>query len=433
MDFRKLLALGTGAGIEIGAEELKVVLARVRPGGVAILGHTTIGGFRERPAAEWGAEYAAFLKKLGGGHLAATALLPRSELLVRQLSLPGVSDRDLGAAIQYQADALHPYGEDEARYAFARLGRSAAVLIAIARAALIDRYAGLFSEAGIKLASMTVSPAALYSAARLLSAPPADGFLTTAGSNGNLELYGESPARPLFSAVVDALPERAAGLAAAELRLSPEAVPLPVADLLPAPERVPDDYEPTKYALAYAGALTAACPRLALRANLLPETLRAASSRARFIPTAALAITLLALGAAVVVQGKLEERRYLENLQREIAKLEPRAAKAAGAEQATEATRARVQLLDDFRSRTQADLDLLQELTKLLPPPGWLSALEITRDSVSLSGEAEQAATLLKTLDNSALLRNSEFTMPIARTRGAEIFRIRAQQEGARP
>ena len=98
---RRLLALGTGVGIEIGAEELRVVLARVRPGGVAILGHATIGGFRERPAAEWGAEYAGFLKSLGAGHLAATALLPRSEVIVRQLSLPGVSNRDLGAAIQY--------------------------------------------------------------------------------------------------------------------------------------------------------------------------------------------------------------------------------------------------------------------------------------------------------------------------------------------
>ncbi len=133
------------------------------------------------------------------------------------------------------------------------------------------------------------------------------------------------------------------------------------------------------------------------------------------------------------MQGKLEERRYLENLQAEIAKLEPRAAKAVGAEQAVEAARARIQMLDDFRRRTQADLDLVQELTRLLAPPGWLNSLEMTRDSASLSGETEQAATLLRTLDNSALLRNSEFTMPIARARGIGMFRIRAQREGGRP
>ena len=39
--------------------------------------------------------------------------------------------------------------------------------------------------------------------------------------NGRVELYGESPSRPLFSAAFDAAPERAIALACAELRLDP--------------------------------------------------------------------------------------------------------------------------------------------------------------------------------------------------------------------
>jgi len=37
-DFRKLLAFGTGIGIEIGADALEVLAARVRPSKVDVLG-----------------------------------------------------------------------------------------------------------------------------------------------------------------------------------------------------------------------------------------------------------------------------------------------------------------------------------------------------------------------------------------------------------
>lgn len=427
---RRLLAVGTGVGIEIGPEELRVVMARVRPSGVEVLGAAGIAGFRRRPAADWGAEYTAFLKAHGGGHLTATALLPRAELIVRQIPLPGVADRDLASALAFQIDALHPYEEHEVCYGWARLPKSPAVLLGIARAGLIDSYAGQFSEAGVKLSSLTFSAAALYSGLRLLAAPPAGGFLAIAACNGQTELYGESPARPLLSAVVDNGAERALVLAAAELRLE-GAQPVPVADLLPAPRRTTPDYDPSRDALAYAAALAGACPRLALPINLLPPERRAASSRAIYAPSAALATVLAGLLIAFVAQGRIEERRHLEQLTAEIARLEPLARKVAEAEKAAGHAASQVQLLDNFRRRTPADLDVLGELTKLLAPPAWLSALDVTRDHVILAGETEQAALLLRTLDNSKLFQNSEFTLPIARSGGLEIFRIRAQREGA--
>ena len=95
------------------------------------------------------------------------------------------------------------------------------------------------------------------------------------------------------------------------------------------------------------------------------------------------------------------------------------------------AARARTRLLDDFQKRSKADLDALNELTRLLAPPAWLNSLELTRAGANLSGEAEQAASLLKILDASPMFRNSEFTMGITRIGGAEVFRVRTQREGA--
>src|SRR5581483_3180666 len=122
IDLNKWLAFGTGIGIEIGREDLTVTVVRVRPSGAKLLGAMTIPRFREQAAGEWGTTYRSFLKKLGAAHLAASVLLPRDEMTVRQVSLPGVSDKDLASAVRFEIDSLNPYSEEEAAYDWVRIG-----------------------------------------------------------------------------------------------------------------------------------------------------------------------------------------------------------------------------------------------------------------------------------------------------------------------
>src|SRR5580658_2569493 len=175
--FRKWLAFGTGVGIEMGREDLVVTVVRLRPTGVRVMGELTIPRFREQPAAEWGEKYAAFLQKLGAQHLAATILLPRDEVTVRQVSLPGVTDKDLASAVRFEIDSLNPHSEEDVAYDWARIGKTPSVLIAITLRSVVERYTALFSQAGVKAASFTFSAPTIYSALRLLSNPPQEGFL----------------------------------------------------------------------------------------------------------------------------------------------------------------------------------------------------------------------------------------------------------------
>ena len=131
-DLRKLMALGSGVGIGIGATDLEVVAAKVRPSGVQVLGRLMIASYASRPAAEWGAEYARFLKSLGASYLSATVLLPRRDVIVRHVSLPGVATKDIDGAIRFQLDTLHPYGEEEIAWGWSALGYGA-VLVGVAR------------------------------------------------------------------------------------------------------------------------------------------------------------------------------------------------------------------------------------------------------------------------------------------------------------
>jgi Tfp pilus assembly protein PilN len=419
---RQLVAFGTGAGIQIAGPDLEIAIARVRPTGVQVLARTTIPRFRERPAAQWGAEYSALLRKLGTPHLSATVLLPRPEVIVRQVALRGVETKDLEAAIAFQLDGINPYGDQEVLFGWTALGEGA-VLVGIARRDIVDRYWELFTEAGIATGSFTFVAAAIHGAIRLAAPPPRDFVAIGHGAGSAVEVYGESHARAVFSAEFDLPSEKAAALAAAELRLSPETAPLILESLLPAPRVNPVENDLARNPLPYAAALASACPRLAPSANLLPPERRESASRAIFIPTAVVAAALLILLGATLAWPGYEQRQYLKDLNAQIAQLRPRAARAAALDGEIGHTRARSVLLEEFRSRTRSDLDAFNELSRLLPPPVWANTIDLSRDGVTILGEAEQAAPLLKGLDASPLFHNSEFN-GISKMQNAEIFRL---------
>jgi Tfp pilus assembly protein PilN len=419
---RQLLAFGTGAGIQIAGADLEVAVARVRPTGVQVLGRLTIPRFRERPAVQWGDEYAALLAKLGMPHLSATVLLPRPEVIVRQLVMRGVESKDLEAAIAFQLDGINPYGDQEVLFGWKPLS-DGGVLVGIVRQEIVDHYLELFTEAGIKTGSFTFAAAAIHGAIRLVAQPPHDFVALSADAGTSVEVYGESRSRPVFWTEFDLPAEKAAAMAASELRLPPETLPVSLESLLPAPRSNPVENDLSRNPLPYAAALSCACPRLALSANLLPPERRAGASRGIFVPTAVVAALLLMVLGATLAWPGYDRRRYLKELDAEVASLRPQAVRATALERQIGHTRSNARLLEEFRSRTRADLDAINELSRLLPPPVWANTVDLSRDAVVIGGEAEQAASLLKLLDGSPLFHNSEFNS-ISKQQNAEIFRL---------
>lgn len=438
---RSLFRFGTGAGIVIGADSLTVYLARVRPGGAKLLDTLLIENFRERPAAEWGAEYDSFLRKHSVQYLSAIAVLPRHEVIVRLVHLPGVADQDAAAAIRFQLETLHPFAEDEVVYDFQRAGAGDAFVVAIAERRFIDFYTALFAEAGLKTAGLTFSGGAVFPSLRLFGVPPAEGVLAVhgllAGAQPPFELYGESAAYPLFSAELDAPLDRAGSLAAAELRLPPETEPHDLMDLLPAWRSAPENFDfsdlgRSRAALPWAASLAAACPRLGTPVNLLPLENRAISSRAAYVPTILLMLILAVVTGGLVAQNAVMDRKYQEQLAAEMKRLEPTALKVAIVQRQIDESNERIRDLDAYRQRTKESLDIVLELTKMMPPPAWISSLQIDSKTVTIQGETEQADGLLKKLDASPHYAGSEFSAPLSRTANGEVYRIRSNRKGAK-
>ena len=435
MSYPKWLTYGTGIGIEIAGEDLRILAARVRPGGITVLNTLVIERFRERQAVDWGAEYAGFLRKLGSSHLAATIILPRQEVIIRQLSLPGVKDEDLKSAISYQIDSLHPYPEDEVICDWARAGRSHYIIAGIARRETIDKYSNLFAEAGIQVKSLTSTAAAFYTALRVYEDKPPQDMLALQYRNGGseLEAYGESSANTAFSNLFDtpteAVADRMVALALAELRLPAETELKSFERALPPPSEISADVPLDAFSIPYAAALHSAVNRNGLDINLLPADKRKKDSKLVYIPTVLLGLILSGLLLAIIFYDKIEERRYMASIQEEVLAVRPDAIKADEFDKAAVNARARIDLLDKYRRRAPQDLDVLNELTRILAPPVWVSSMDVNRANVFISGEADQAAPLLKAIDQSPLFFNSDFTMPLGRTGSGELFRLRTDRE----
>jgi len=453
-----LLTLGAGVGVEIRGNDLQVALVKSRWKGVVVDGKTTLHDFRRRPAADWGAEYQSFLKSHGFRDLPVTLMLPRQEVIVRLLSLPAPTRAELRSAVRFQIDTLHPYGEENVYYGFAPLGPrsregsaeagSAAaparrdVAVVIVERSLIEGYADLFAEAGVKLRAITVGAAAYWGAVRFPNARRQEPFLLVDEQGSAFELYGESQARPFFSASFDsgAMPlEKAVAAAAAELRLPEgEAVPLlvcgersipsPLApeQVLGSPLQAPAEFDLGRDAAVFATALSAACPRWGWRVNLLPPARRSASSRWPIAATATAAASVGAVALLLFLRGPIQDRRYEQALEREIKRLETVEREVRALEQQAQKARAQRAELESFRRRPEADLALVTEISRRLPKTAWINGIEVNDDSVQLTGQADAAAPLLGLLDSSGVLTGASFASSITRADNREQFRIRA-------
>jgi len=421
--WRRALAFGAGFGIAIGEKNLEAAIVRARPAGATAIASTTIRDFRNRPAAEWGSELQKFVNSAGETRLAAVLLLPRSDVVVRTLSLPGVADKDVPNAIELQIDTLHPWGDADVTWGWSRAGQGTDVLIGLARKELLEQYETLFAEAGIPLAAATFSPAVIHAALRVWTAPPSSILAVHTDENGRTEVYGESESRAVFSAEFSGTSARAAALARAELRIDPDHAVAPLSRVLPGIV--------TGSPFAYAAAVAGAGPRIARFANLLPKERRASHDRLQYLIPATLALLVVAaLLAAFVVFPAIEQRRFRQDLDRAARQLEPAAARARTLERQIAQNNSRIQLLDQIRRRPQDDLAVLNELTRLLPESAWTNYIEIHPDSVIVAGEADQAAPLLKLLDSSPLFQNSEFALAFTRTVQSEQFRIKTMRRG---
>jgi Tfp pilus assembly protein PilN len=482
----------TGVGIEIRGDNLYAFCAKSFWGRVRIIDALEIHDFRQLGTAECGQRYRDFLRKNGLKSPWTVVALPRGQVLVRPLRFPSGIEKDLQAAIALQLDVLHPFEESAILWDFAPVsgeealsgqGRSGEapqsssnavdVLVAIAEKPWVEELAAWFQEAAIPVSQFTASTALLLTTlgrSFRRQATPGSPFLALHVREDGCELVGAAIGKPLLSMDIswmggtlhseEDVPALARHLeqAHSELRLEPEARPLLLlcgtfssiesalrATELPFQVSAADSLLPSgsgnvaersiaENVLGAAAAVAAAenGPRLAL--NLLPAERRSYQSPFAYTTTYALASMVLLLAIGMGLRGSIQDWAYGRRLERERQSLLPAVQELERLQGASRETLANLAALSAIRQSGALPLQLLDELTRILPSDAWLQQLQYEGSTVTMSGTAQSASAVLQSLSASSYLEAPQFSAALTRTPdGKEVFRIGARLRNPNP
>jgi Tfp pilus assembly protein PilN len=409
----------------------------------------------ERPAEALRAE----LERRGLGARKARLALCRGFVTVKPVTLPVAADGDLAQMVRFELERHVPFAADDAAFDFTPLPAAEGgprVLVAAAERRAVERAVQLLAEMRVRPVSLSVAAHDLVGLVRRRPAGQRVVWMhRAAGSTDLLFLDGPSlvlsrsvPAMDLETIVpeirgslvllrwtecaalwVSGDGAEAARSAAAlgELGITVEPPPLS-----PRARRdlgaVEADGDGATL-LAAAVAVGARPPSL----NLLPVALRPRRiTPAQKLTTAMLVVTA-GLGIAALVAPAVRDQHNLSRLDAEVRSLDPQIRALERVTVDLERERKLLETLQTVGASSLRPLHFLRDLTELLPPDAWLTALTIDQKGAELTGQAGGASALIPLLENSPRLERVEFVSPVTRGRDKEQFRIRAAWEVAPP
>jgi general secretion pathway protein L len=174
--------------------------------------------------------------------------------------------------------------------------------------------------------------------------------------------------------------------------------------------------------------------------NLLPIEMRKKVreiGKPVFIILASLAVILsLTWGIGVFYQY----RNALKAVDNEIKNRKPAVEAVEQVQRQKDALRKEIADLEKIRSAETSKVDILRELTQLLPTTVWIWNFKYAGRELEISGFADSASELISILDRSPLFERVEFLAPVTKERERregvdkerERFKIKARLEGRR-
>jgi Tfp pilus assembly protein PilN len=404
------------------------------------------------------AKVADFLDRHGLREARVMACLPREAVLVRFLDLPAEAETQLAKIVGYQLGSLHPYKDDQIYWDCALVGRDpkakqVSVMVVVAEKERVNRCKQALQELGLRLSGLTLGAAALAVLVKPLLPPGAliicgrpSGVELLSFHQGNLCASQQIPLEPSASAKerFDREWHRAlAALPVSDAATVPwfvcGSVPVPFSDLLEGTSPLPAPklnlsrrqnslgFECPALAAAYAGLI-----RGASSINLLPPEERWQPHAGARLPVYALGAIAALLALPLASHGWIQRALYGRALERALRGLEVPTQQLRRQNQETSNLESRAAVLGTLQAGNWQKLNLLQEVTHLLPDGTWLQELHISEETVEINGYSTHAADLVPPLENSPYFTQVEFTAPIIRdNQNREVFRIRMRLKQA--
>lgn len=389
--------------------------------------------------------------------------IPRAWILYRTAEFPAVVSENLPGAVSFEMDRLTPLSADKSLYDFRVLDRSddrLEIALAAARADRITPYLNSLREKGIVVNRVIVDTLALAALAGFACGGKDAVLVSVAGSRYEVGRLRESLVRSSAAGsfrgagtqerIAEILPEiesrieeiRALGETPRVIVASgddsmltlQEHLQVPVLSLRDTDLKLQYPSEGKTPSLAAAGALLASLLPDPAAMNLLDRGAPKSEGRP-LIFTAVLTAVLAAMIILLLLTPLHVENRRIAEIDRQQAANREEVRKVEALRKDADTQAGEVATIRKFKDKKMLALDIMRELTTVLPKDTWLTRVRVTENSVDIEGYAKSATEILPKLEASPCFIKVEFAAPTFRdTRtNTERFVIKMELEDYRP
>ncbi len=165
-----------------------------------------------------------------------------------------------------------------------------------------------------------------------------------------------------------------------------------------------------------------------LAVNLLPEQGRKPTPvTARRVNTLLAVLALLLLISAVSLPI-WHKRQVIKTLEPELQAAAQQASEVRRLREEVELLQAGSRFLIEKKQSSLLVVQVMNEITRILPDDTWINRLEISGAEVQLQGQSTAAAALIPLIESSSILRNARFRSPVTQVArsNAERFHLSA-------
>jgi len=152
-----------------------------------------------------------------------------------------------------------------------------------------------------------------------------------------------------------------------------------------------------------------------------------------------LTMVSIVLAGALAVHPYLQEREELNQVLLEIKAKKPEVEAIEALQKKKELMEKEIREFETLRADEASRLEILKELSEILPQTAWLWNVKVKAREVDLSGFADSASDLIAILDKSPVFEKVEFASPVTKETRLfgpnvvkERFKITARIEKAR-
>jgi general secretion pathway protein L len=169
--------------------------------------------------------------------------------------------------------------------------------------------------------------------------------------------------------------------------------------------------------------------------NLLPADKRRRKAITPQLVNLSLAILALLLLISAVSLPLLDKRNRIQELEPLLEQARKQADEAGQLRKKVDRLKANSQFLIDKKQSSLPVLQVMDELTRILPDDTWISRLDIKGSELQIQGQSSSAAALIPLIESSSILHNPRFRSPVTQMprSEAERFHLSADIEGTTP